>query len=196
MKRKVIIVLGVLTAIIIISTARANLTNLGYSEKTETIWKVFLGLTIFVAFALCWISGIIILIENNKILLVESINQRKLDIPGGGIKKGEIYSETLKREFCEETGFIVEPVRILGIVESCFYYKEKEKVFHNIRIHYLTKKTGGEIKAQRNGTDTFGAGWYDIDDLKKGKYSGSILEVAEEALENFVFKKKEEIIRR
>ncbi len=137
-----------------------------------------------------------ILIENNKILLVESINQRKLDIPGGGIKKGEIYSETLKREFCEETGFIVEPVRILGIVESCFYYKEKEKVFHNIRIHYLTKKTGGEIKTQRNGTDTFGAGWYDIDDLKKGKYSGSILEVAEEALENFVFKKKEEIIRR
>jgi len=60
MRKKVIIVLGVLTVIIIISTARANLTNLGYSEKTETIWKVFLGLTIFVAFALCWISGIIL----------------------------------------------------------------------------------------------------------------------------------------
>ena len=128
-----------------------------------------------------------VLIEKDKILLVESIiNGKKLDIPGGGIEKGEHWWETVAREFIEETGLIVgpiNPITFLGIIESCF--RHKEKIYHNIRLHYLVKRIDGKIKPRKNGKDTFGVKFYLLDELEKGKYCmGGI---TEEALKNFVF---------
>lgn len=131
----------------------------------------------------------IILIENDKILLVEATKQRKIDIPGGAIKKGETLEKALKREVWEETGLIVEPINLLGIVESCFYYEEKDRIYHNIRLHYSAKRVGGEIKPQGNQIDTFDAKFYSIDELRNNKSKYRIFDVAWEALENFVFNK-------
>ena len=69
-----------------------------------------------------------VIIKNNKILMVHSINE-DYKFPGGGIKRGENKIEALVREVEEETGYVcTKIIKKLGIVTE----KSKDKYVHDI----------------------------------------------------------------
>ncbi len=55
-----------------------------------------------------------IIIRDEKLLMVYSTVNRDYKFPGGGIKNGEMHTQALRRELCEETGAILDRVSRLG----------------------------------------------------------------------------------
>lgn len=53
--------------------------------------------------------------ESGNILLVRHPESREWDLPGGSMEPGESPADAVVREAAEETGFVVEPVRIAGV---------------------------------------------------------------------------------
>ncbi len=60
--------------------------------------------------------------------------------PGGGVHFGESIQSALKREVMEETGLMVEPVRLLWIHEFI------EKPYHAIEYYFECSVAGGTLK--------------------------------------------------
>lgn len=84
-----------------------------------------------------------ILIERGKVLLSKQWDG--YDFPGGGAEIYETVEQTLKREFWEETGFRVKPLKIIFVGTSFFSMKYR-KVHANCTIMYfLVKRVGGKI---------------------------------------------------
>ncbi len=101
-----------------------------------------------------------VLIENGRILLINRAKEPDLGkwaIPGGRIEENETAEECLKREFKEETGLDVEPVKLIGI-----YSDPKRDPRKIIGAAYIVKRIGGEIKA---GDDAGEAKWFGIEEL-------------------------------
>ena len=79
-----------------------------------------------------------ILIENNKILLIEhKKNDKKYWlIPGGGVDWGESTAEALIREYKEETNLDIIVTKFLFLSETIAPDKEK----HVINLYFKVKK--------------------------------------------------------
>ena len=77
-----------------------------------------------------------IIINDGKILLVYQANDNKYLIPGGGVEIYENYSECVKREILEETGYEVMPLKEFLEIEELFYW---DKNWQHIQ-HYFTCK--------------------------------------------------------
>jgi 8-oxo-dGTP diphosphatase len=60
--------------------------------------------------------------------------------PGGGVEFGDSITETLRKEFCEETGLSVRPASFLF---GCEYI---EKPIHSIELFYDLVEEGGRVK--------------------------------------------------
>lgn len=84
-----------------------------------------------------------ILIEKGKILLSKQWDG--YDFPGGGAEIYENMDDTLKREFCEETGFKVKPIKLVH-AGSFFRYSLDIKKGYNVQYFYfLVKKISGRL---------------------------------------------------
>ena len=59
----------------------------------------------------------VVLDDNQQVLLVRQVDDLWV-IPGGGIESGETILDGVRREFKEETGFEIEPMRLLWLVEE------------------------------------------------------------------------------
>ena len=75
------------------------------------------------------------LLKNNKILLTKGGEDYSL--PGGHTQIGETSSETIIREFKEETGFDVEAVNVISTFEN--YWNWDGKRCHQLCIFYRLK---------------------------------------------------------
>ena len=60
------------------------------------------------------VSGIVFDVRG-RILLVRQADSGEWSTPGGSIDPGETPSDAVVREVWEETGLVVEPVRVLGV---------------------------------------------------------------------------------
>jgi 8-oxo-dGTP diphosphatase len=117
-----------------------------------------------------------ILIENNKILLSKQWDG--YDFPGGGIKIHETIEGALKREFFEETGIKVQPVKVLHVDTDFFHpvhsLKHKDEYWNCQLIYFLVKKVGGKLsksnfdKEEKIYADL--AEWISIEDIEKIKF--------------------------
>jgi len=121
-----------------------------------------------------------VLIEDEKILL--SCQFGGYDYPGGGMNINETVSEALKREFFEETGIIIEPVRPIYCGTSFFNpshsLKNKDKFWNCVLIYYLVKRVGGKLTADNLDDEekSFAslAQWVDIKTLKNIKFYNEV----------------------
>lgn len=117
-----------------------------------------------------------ILIEKNKILLSKQWDG--YDFPGGGAELHETVDDTLTREFWEETGFKVKPIKIIYAGSSFFYAISIKKYWNCQLFYFLVKKTGGKLsKANFDGYEKKYvdlAEWIDIKKLNRIKFYNSL----------------------
>ena len=116
------------------------------------------------------------------------------DWPGGTFKLGETVQDTLIREFKEETGYDVEPVKLLNIYTSFFHHVKRNKDTQSYLIFYSVKIVGGEISDQGFDVDEREyaklARWVSLDELAEMKFacnlniSDELLRYAREALKD------------
>ncbi len=117
-----------------------------------------------------------IAIEDNKALISPQFDG--YDWPGGTFKIGENTFQTLKREFKEETGLDIEPVKLLDVETSLFHHYKRGTDHHSLLVFYLVKVVGGEISDAGFDTDEREyaqlAKWVPISEIRKMKHACSV----------------------
>jgi 8-oxo-dGTP diphosphatase len=81
-------------------------------------------------------------IENNRLLLVNHVGLTGGVFwapPGGGVDLNEAATDTLVREFLEETGLLVE---VRDFLFACEFIKEP---LHAVELFFLVKRIGGSL---------------------------------------------------
>jgi 8-oxo-dGTP pyrophosphatase MutT (NUDIX family) len=132
-----------------------------------------------------------ILIEKNKVLLSKEFDGYAF--PGGGAELHETIEDTLKREFWEETGYKVNPKKLIYAGTS-FYYSTFKKEYWNCQLFYfLVKKIGGKLSKENFDEYEKGyadlAEWIDIKKLNKINFINSLgnknsVKIIKQALKN------------
>ena len=79
-----------------------------------------------------------VILQNNKIALVQSKTDGFYKFPGGGINKGENHIETLVRETHEETGLTIIPQSIteLGMIQELRKGIHGDEIFDQKSYYY------------------------------------------------------------
>jgi ADP-ribose pyrophosphatase YjhB (NUDIX family) len=123
--------------------------------------------------------------ENEKLLVINKnggpyIN--RFDLPGGSLEDDETLSEAMKREFLEETGFEVEIVKNIGVIDFKLPWIWREFTdVHHIAVYYLIRKIGGKLQSpeQFEGQDSLGAVWVTEKDITSDNASPLVLKAFE-----------------
>jgi len=100
-------------------------------------------------------------IKDNKILLVQESSDKKWAMPGGWADVGDIPSEVAIRETYEESGYKVEPVKVIGVYDANRLGGHLE-LFHAFKIIFLCDLIGGEAKIS---DETLDVGFFPFDNL-------------------------------
>jgi 8-oxo-dGTP pyrophosphatase MutT (NUDIX family) len=87
-----------------------------------------------------------IAVQDGKVLVVPQYGG--YDYPGGTMELGETHLETLVREFKEETGFDIQPLRLLNVYSSFFHHSRYNKDYQSILIFYTVEIIGGELSTE------------------------------------------------
>jgi len=64
-------------------------------------------------------------------------------LPGGLCQRGETVEEAMCREVEEETGLLVEPVRLIGV----FSDPDRDPRGHTVSVAFLARPVGGKLRA-------------------------------------------------
>ncbi len=116
-----------------------------------------------------------VVIRGDHILLLPT--NGKYAIPGGSIEMGENHVDALKREIKEETGFDIEPVRLMNVYTSLYKSFKTGKNFHCLQLFYLCRVTGTSTEMPHFTEDEKSylqpAQWFPINELENMKYVGS-----------------------
>jgi len=117
-----------------------------------------------------------IAIQDKKVLI--SPQYDGYDFPGGTAQKGETHIETLVREIKEETGYVVEPIKLLNVYTSFFHHQKRNKDYQSYLIYYLVKIVDGKISNEGFDEDekeyAKTAKWVNIDEIKNMRHACSI----------------------
>ncbi len=111
----------------------------------------------------CRIYGV--LVEGSKVLLTRSkfIDREFVNFPGGGMEPGEAPVSALKREFVEETGLEIEPVKVLYASEGL--HLSTQIPMQIVAMYWLVEKRGGTLRVGGNGDDVLDLFWSDVAEL-------------------------------
>lgn len=103
--------------------------------------------------------------DEGQILLIHKTDNDLWALPGGGHEAGESVAATVVREVKEETGYDVEPVRILGIYtnpEHVMAYDDGE-VRQQFSISFSARLLSGEM---RTSSESKEVAWVEPGDLE------------------------------
>lgn len=78
-----------------------------------------------------------ILLEGDNVLLEKTY--LGYFIPGGGLEPGELHEEALRREYLEETGYEVTPVRMLGEVVQYVFVPHSKRYLKKLATFFLVE---------------------------------------------------------
>jgi 8-oxo-dGTP pyrophosphatase MutT (NUDIX family) len=113
----------------------------------------------------CRIYGV--LHEDGKILLTRSrFGPREfVNFPGGGVEIGEGPMDGLKREFMEETGLLIRPIRTLYSSEAA--HLSTQAPIQIVSAYWLVERAGGSLSLDGNGVDVINLFWADLTNLPR-----------------------------
>ena len=127
-----------------------------------------------------------ICIRDNKLLCIKKERgpyKNRFDLPGGSQKENEVLTETLVREFREETGYQIDYYRNCRAYDV--FVEEINRTVHHIMVFYdvdvnfeqkdiISEKLEGEIN------DSSGIYWLDLKELDINNSSPLILKLKQE----------------
>ncbi|MBI2426807.1 MAG: NUDIX hydrolase [Candidatus Kerfeldbacteria bacterium] len=100
------------------------------------------------------------------------------DFPGGGVQKGELLRDALKREVREETGIAVQPDTVVHVCEDFFISFPSKRKLHSILIYYLCKNPRGRAHTKNFEEEEKAymktAKWVDVKDVSKIKFYNGV----------------------
>ncbi len=102
-----------------------------------------------------------VVFNEGKILLVKERTDHAWALPGGWADIGLSPKEVAVKEVMEESGYVVEPIRLLGILDKKFH-DHPPSPFHIYKIFIECQITGGEAMG---GMETLEAGFFEEDNL-------------------------------
>ncbi|MBN6205116.1 NUDIX hydrolase [Ralstonia pickettii] len=129
-------------------------------------------------------SVVIILNEQNEVLL-----QKRRDggwgLPGGLMDLGESFEEVAKREVFEETGLIIQNLKLLNVFSGAEHYLKVQNgdELYSVTAVYYTSDVDGEIKIDYSESEKIQ--YFSMNDLPTGltgeykKFMNQYLEQAE-----------------
>jgi 8-oxo-dGTP pyrophosphatase MutT (NUDIX family) len=97
-----------------------------------------------------------------------------VNFPGGGVELGEGPMAALKREFEEETGVSVRPVRVLYSSEAA--HLSTQMPIQIVSVYWLVEREGGNLVEGGNGDDVVSVFWAPLNALPTGEMFPSELE--------------------
>lgn len=111
----------------------------------------------------CRIYGV--LTEGSRVLMTRSrfLEREFVNFPGGGVELGESPLAALKREFVEETGLDIVPVRVLHASEGM--HLSTQVPLQIVSIYWLVQASGGKLRDGGNGSDVITLFWAEVDDI-------------------------------
>lgn len=101
-------------------------------------------------------------LREGKILLVQERADQRWSMPGGWADVGDHPSEMVVREVFEESGFHVEPAKVVGVFDANRDGGGPLEFFHAYKVVFLCTLVGGEA---RPSDETLAVGFFDFDDL-------------------------------
>ena len=125
-------------------------------------------------------------IKDNKLLCIKKERgpyKNRFDLPGGSQKENEGLTETLVREFREETGYQIKNYRNCRVYDV--FVKEQKRMVHHIMVFYnvdinfeqqdiISEKLEDELN------DSSGIYWIDFEELDINNSSPLILKFKQE----------------
>lgn len=118
-------------------------------------WKVVKPITVGVR---------IILIDNNKVLLVKHTYDDHWYLPGGGVKKRESFEEAICRELEEELGIEIDGMNLFGVYNNFSEGKNDNIIIFESENFQMNNKKSIEIEEFK---------FCEIDDTLKGLSPGT-----------------------
>jgi 8-oxo-dGTP pyrophosphatase MutT (NUDIX family) len=124
----------------------------------------------------CRIYGV--LRRRGEVLLTRSrfIDRQFVNFPGGGVDLGEAPIEALRREYREETGLAIKPVRVLYASESA--HLSTQVPMQIVSIYWLIERLSGTLKKDGNSDDVLSLFWAPLKRIPTGEMFPSDLEFA------------------
>lgn len=115
----------------------------------------------------CRIYGVLRL--GGKVLLTRSHFRERIfvNFPGGGVEVGEAPGDALRREFAEETGLAICPVRTLYASQAC--HLSTQSPIQIVSVYWLVTRVSGDLREGGNGDDVLGLFWADPSALPLGE---------------------------
>lgn len=124
----------------------------------------------------CRIYGV--LRREGQVLLTRSrfISRQFVNFPGGGVELGESPMAALHREFEEETGVRIRPVRVLYASEGL--HVSTQIPMQIVSLYWLVEEAGGRVRGTGNGDDVLGLFWAPIGSVPTDEMFPADLEFA------------------
>ena len=110
------------------------------------------------------VSAIVFDEIRRKVLLTRRTDNGLWCLPGGGIDSGESAAEACEREVLEETGLVVQVIKLVGVYSSpdvIIEYADGNR-YQPLVISFETTVLGGELQLS---TETTGFGYFAADAL-------------------------------
>lgn len=124
----------------------------------------------------CRIYGV--LRKESEVLLTRSrfFARQFVNFPGGGVDLGEGPVEALRREYREETGLSIRPVRVLYASEAA--HVSTQAPMQIVSIYWLVERTSGRLKLSGNNDDVLNLFWAPLGRIPTAEMFPSDLEFA------------------
>lgn len=105
----------------------------------------------------CRIYGV--LIEKGQVLLTRSrfIKREFVNFPGGGVEIGEAPMAALRREYEEETGLSINPLKVLYASEGAHF--STQMPIQIVSVYWRVERVNGTLKEGGNQDDVLKLFW-------------------------------------
>lgn len=88
----------------------------------------------------------VMLVKDDKIVLVKHSYQDAWYLPGGGVKRGETLEQSIRREAAEECGASLNQIQFLGIYTNFIEYKSDHIALFLSQDFILSNRHDREIE--------------------------------------------------
>ena len=127
-----------------------------------------------------------VVLDGNRVLLVrrgKAPLAGEWSLPGGAVELGETLEDALKRELKEETGLLVEPLRMAAVLDRIHRDGDSTVQYHYVLVDYVCRVAGGELSCASDAADVTDARWVTLEEVRRGAVAGLAAATADFILE-------------